>query len=333
VETGLGDRNEGSDELKRLAVVGRPLDEARVHEAPGAALGVDFHQHVGVLVVAGGGHDIVLRAIGVGEVDPLVHVAGDDELNGVLVLAQERLEAVVGELGGLVLDEGVVDEDEGGPVLLELGFEPVQLFLAEGADAGVEVGRGMVLGGAEEVIEVNEFVTLVVQDGVGIGVELGLEEAMAHLARDVLDVVVVVSEAEVDGHLEAVADGLCVVESGGVLEVEVVVGGGVVVEVVADEEDLLDGGAERVDEVAGGGEARRGDEDAFVVFDAVLAAFDVEVVDDVGVGDEGEVELVGGGGRADLLSPKFLGEQVSERGAGECCELSAIEHGSTSGVG
>jgi hypothetical protein len=63
-----------------LAVVCGPLDEVGVHEAPGGALGVDLHEHVGVGIVARGGHDIVLRAIGVGEVDPLVHVAGDDQL-------------------------------------------------------------------------------------------------------------------------------------------------------------------------------------------------------------------------------------------------------------
>ena len=90
----------------------------------------------------------------------------------------------------------------------------------------------------------NEFVTFVVHDGVGLGVELGLEEAMAHFAGNVPDVVVVVAEAEVDGHLESVGDGLGVVEAGGVGEVEVVVGGGIVVEVVPDEEDLLDGGVE-----------------------------------------------------------------------------------------
>jgi tetrahydromethanopterin S-methyltransferase subunit A len=91
---------------------------------------------------------------------------------------------------------------------------------------------------------VDEFVTFVVHDGVGLGVELGLEEAVAHLAGDVPDVVVVVAETEVDGHLEAVGDRFRAVEARGVREVEVVVGGGIVVEVVADEEDLFDGGVE-----------------------------------------------------------------------------------------
>lgn len=71
-----------------LAVVAGPVDEARVLESPGGAPGINLKQHVGVGVVAGGGHDIVRRAVGVGEVDPLVHMAGDDELNGLLMLAQ-----------------------------------------------------------------------------------------------------------------------------------------------------------------------------------------------------------------------------------------------------
>jgi len=94
-------------------------------------------------------------------------------------------------------------------------------------------------------------------------------------------------------HTKTVGDGLGVVESCGVFEVEVVVGGRIVVEVVADEKDLLDGWVEGVDEIARRGQARSSYEDAFVVLDTVLAAFDIEVVDNVGVGDEGNVELAG----------------------------------------
>jgi hypothetical protein len=72
--------------------VGCPLDEAPVHEAPGAALGVDFHHHVGVGIVAGSCHHVMLRTVGVGEVDPLVEMAGDNELDVVLIFAQERLQ-------------------------------------------------------------------------------------------------------------------------------------------------------------------------------------------------------------------------------------------------
>ena len=107
-----------------------PFDEACVHEAPGRLFRVDLHQHVGVGIVAGGGHDVVLRPIVMGVVDPLVLVAGDNELDGVLIFAQERVQAIVGELGRLVLDEGVVDKDEGWFVLLQFGLKPVELFFA-----------------------------------------------------------------------------------------------------------------------------------------------------------------------------------------------------------
>jgi hypothetical protein len=66
------------------------------------------------------------------------------------------------------------------------------------------------------------------------------------------------------------------------------------------------------------------EQDALVIFCAVLASFDVEVVDDVGVGDQSEVELIGGGCRANLLSPESLGEQACEGYGAEGGELSAI---------
>ena len=153
----------------------------------------------------------------------------------------------------------------------------------------------------------NEFVTFVVQRGVRLRFELRLEETVAHLARNLFDIVVVVAEAQVHRHLEAVGDDLRVVETRRVLEVEVVVGGGIIVEVVADEEDLFDGRMERVDKIAGRDQARRREQNALVVLHAVLAAFDVEVVDDVGIGDKGEVELVRRCGRSRLLSPESAG--------------------------
>lgn len=120
--------------------MGVPLDEVDVHEARSCVPGVDLYEHVGVGVVAGGGHGVVLGAEGVAVVDPLVDVAGYYELNVALVLLQEGMQAIVGELHRAILDERVVDEDEGGLVLLELGFEPVELLLAKRADAGIEVG-------------------------------------------------------------------------------------------------------------------------------------------------------------------------------------------------
>jgi hypothetical protein len=75
---------------------------------------------------------------------------------------------------------------------------------------------------------------------VRIGVELGLEESMAHFTGNAADIVVVVAETQVDRHVKAVRDGLGVVEPRSVLEVKVVIGGRVVVKVVADEKDLFD---------------------------------------------------------------------------------------------
>ena len=106
----------------------------------------------------------------------------------------------------------------------------------------------MVLGTSEEVVQMDKFVTFVVQYGVGLRIELRLEEAMAQLAGNPVNVVVMIAEAQVDWHFEAVSDGLCIVEAGRVLKVKVVVGGGIVVEVVPDEKDLFNGGVERIDE-------------------------------------------------------------------------------------
>ena len=37
-------------------------------------------------------------------------------------------------------------------------------------------------------------------------------------------------------------------------------------------------------------QAGSGDQDALVIFDSVLTAFDIIVVDDVGIGDEGDIK-------------------------------------------
>src|ERR1700752_3347029 len=100
--------------------------------------------------------------------------------------------------------------------------------------------------------------------------------------------VVVISKAQVYRHLELVADSLSVVESRGVLEVEVVVSGRIVVEVVTDQEDLFDCWMQAVAEVARRSKARGCHQNTFVIFDAVLAPLHIEVVDDMSIGDEGE---------------------------------------------
>ena len=65
-----------------------PFGKVGVHEAPGAPLGVDLNEHVGVGIVPRGGHDVVLRSVGMGEVDPFVQMARDYELDIVFVFAQ-----------------------------------------------------------------------------------------------------------------------------------------------------------------------------------------------------------------------------------------------------
>jgi len=67
-----------------------PLNQISVEKAPCTTAGIDFEQHVSIGIVASGGHHVMLRAIGVATVDPLVQVPADDELDGVLVLAQDR---------------------------------------------------------------------------------------------------------------------------------------------------------------------------------------------------------------------------------------------------
>ena len=74
----------------------RPVHEVFVHKFPGASFGVDFHQHVGVWIVARCGHDVVLRTVGVRKVDPFMHMASDNKLNIVLVLAQQLTTNQVG---------------------------------------------------------------------------------------------------------------------------------------------------------------------------------------------------------------------------------------------
>src|ERR1700735_651953 len=82
-----------------------------------------------------------------------------------------------------------------------------------------------------------------------------------------------------------------------------------------------------VNEIARRSEAWRCHQDAFVIFDAVLAALYIEVIDDVSISDEGKVELVGGVCRPRLLSPELPGEQTSERRTSQSGEFSSIQHG------
>src|SRR3981081_4108133 len=101
-----------------------------------------------------------------------------------------------------------------------------------------------------------------------------------------------VAEAKMHRHLKPVSNDLGFVETSSVFKIEVVVGGGIVVEVIADQKHLFDGRLERIDKIPCRDEPRSSYQNALVVLHSVLAAFDVEVVDDVRVGDKSEVELI-----------------------------------------
>ena len=57
-----------------LAIVRRPLHEVGIEEAIAAMLGIDLKQHIRIRIVTRGRHDVVLRSVGMGEIDPLVHM-------------------------------------------------------------------------------------------------------------------------------------------------------------------------------------------------------------------------------------------------------------------
>src|SRR3954453_9044023 len=140
---------------------------------------------------------------------------------------------------------------------------------------------------------------------------------MAHLPRHVADVIVMVPEANVDRHAEAVGNGFGVIEPSLVLEVKIVVQRWIVVEIVAEQENLFDGGRERVDEIPRSDEARRGDQDALVIFDSVLTAFHIKVVDDVGIRNEGNIKASSSGLDRDLTRPQRAREVGSKSSGGE----------------
>src|SRR4030081_2134437 len=97
-----------------------------------------------------------------------------------------------------------------------------------------------------------------------------------------------VAEAKMHRHLKPVSNDLGVVETSGVLKIEVVVRGGIVVEVIADQKHLFDGRLERIDKIACRDQPRSSEQNALIVLHAVLTAFDVEVVDNVRIGDKSE---------------------------------------------
>lgn len=114
-----------------LAVVRGPINQAGIDESPTPLACVHFHQHVGVWIVAGGCHHVVLRAEGVRKVDPFMPVTGDYQLNCVLVPAQQRMKAVVLNLGRSAGPQRKVSKDEGWLAGGQLLLKPLELWLAE----------------------------------------------------------------------------------------------------------------------------------------------------------------------------------------------------------
>ncbi len=75
---------------------------------------------------------------------------------------------------------------------------------------------------------------------------------MRHFARDFRHGVIVIAEADVDRHAEAVGQGLRAIDPRRVCEIEVEVGRRVVVEVITDQKDQVQRRPQRIRGVAGG---------------------------------------------------------------------------------
>lgn len=133
--------------------MGRPVNAFCVHKTAGLGRAVDLEEHVRVLVVAGRRHYVVLRAEGVSEVDPLVPVSGDDQLDRLAIAAQERMQAVVLELGGGDDPNRIVNEDQRRFAFGQLRLHPLQLHFAERAGSLIVSRRADVPGFAEEAVQ------------------------------------------------------------------------------------------------------------------------------------------------------------------------------------
>ena len=90
-----------------LAVVSGPLIQIGIEEAPRAPQGIDLEQHVSIGIVARGSHDVLLRTVGVREVNPLMKMTGNDQLY-VSCIWQERVQSVIAELYGFDGNEWII---------------------------------------------------------------------------------------------------------------------------------------------------------------------------------------------------------------------------------
>ncbi len=128
---------------------------------PGLRFCINLDEHVVVLVVAGRCDGVMLRAVAFCEIEPTMPVSGEEDLDRILVLFQERQNAIVSDLDLFHVVERVVLKDEGRHLLFQLGFEPVQLSFPVCANRLQLIFAGLVPRGTQEVVEDNELIAFV----------------------------------------------------------------------------------------------------------------------------------------------------------------------------
>jgi hypothetical protein len=209
-------------------------------------------------------------------------------LDGILVALQDGVHAVVLHFFFLNDRQRIVDEDERRLPLRQLGLQPVQLLFSQRASGGMIVGVALFPGIAQKIIEVDKFPAAVLQAVIGRQAQLAAEQLVRPLARHVG--IVVVAEAHVYRHPEAVGQRLGPVDPGLVLEIKVHVGGGVIVKIITHQEHFLHPRRQGIDQTARRFEALRGLENRLRILGVALRPL-VIAVDDVRVGNDGEIEL------------------------------------------
>jgi len=103
-------------------------------------------------------------------------------------------------------------------------------------------------------LPMNELPPLVFHGVTGLYVDLAAEEFVGRFLRDPRHFVIVIAETDVCRHAESVGNLLGEIQARLILEVEIDVGRGLVVEAVAHQKASVRRGAERVEEVARGGQ-------------------------------------------------------------------------------
>jgi hypothetical protein len=96
--------------------------------------------------------------------------------------------------------------------------------------------------------------------------KLGCKELVTHFAGDSRHIVVVTAKSDMHRHSEFVCNLLSDVQSGPILEIEVIFSGRVIVEIVADQKDLFNRTIEAVEKIAHRGQTFARVKHAFGVF-------------------------------------------------------------------